>query len=305
METLQQAVYRVLYREPDRFDEFLSLYAKLKVKGMGNIEQRLFMLLREAIYAEHVAAQEFLWSEIQECKLACKSDSATLKAALYMGNMWMIRELLNGAGSSRYGILEPESLLICAASRCQLDAVCFLLDLTDYSKDDLDEALYSACEAPEMEFVPVEKVAPVVKRLLEAGASPNPDIHPSWSTLDEVVSNDDEDTAILLIEYGAGVSDCNKQANTWWSYDMKRVIHELIRQGLRANTPVRVDGVTFLMDAIWNHDIETLKLLLSLGADVEISDAYGKTAMDYAIEQNQQEIIELLNNYVEGNTPSN
>ena len=43
--------------------------------------------------------------------------------------------------------------------------------------------------------------------------------------------------------------------------------------------------------------LETVRKLLKLGADVEMTDAYGKTAMDYAIEQNQQEMIELLSNY--------
>ncbi|MDO5463993.1 MAG: hypothetical protein Q4F40_03560 [Akkermansia sp.] len=51
--------------------------------------------------------------------------------------------------------------------------------------------------------------------------------------------------------------------------------------------------------------LETVRKHLKLGADVEMTDVYGKTAMDYAIQENQQEIIELLNNYVEGNTPSN
>ena len=296
METPKETIIRVLYRDPGKYSEFLQAYAALKSKG--NIKSRIFLILRDAIYAEHRHAQEFLWNEVLNLNLDVRGEKETLLAAAYAGNVWMIRQLINkGMEISHFNSPVHDSPLTRAAARCQLETVKLLLELCDFSSEDLDDALYAACEAPEQESVPVEKVAPVVKVLLEAGASPNPDIHPTWSVWEEATSNDDEETILLLLKYGAGIKGCDIRLYTLWNYDMRRVIHELIKQGLRADDHVRIDGVTFLMDAVWNNDMETVQTLLSLGANIHLKDDNGWTALDYAIQEGNQEIIALLKSY--------
>lgn len=84
METPKETIIRVLYREPGEYSEFLQAYAALKSKG--NIKSRIFLLLRDAIYAEHRQAQEFLWNEVLNLNLDVKGEKETLLAAAYAGN---------------------------------------------------------------------------------------------------------------------------------------------------------------------------------------------------------------------------
>lgn len=91
METPKETITRVLYREPGAYSEFLQAYAELKSKG--NIKSRIFLILRDAIYAEQ--AQEFLWNEVLELGLDVRGEEETLLAAAYAGNVWMIRQLIS------------------------------------------------------------------------------------------------------------------------------------------------------------------------------------------------------------------
>lgn len=166
-----------------------------------------------------------------------------------------------------------------------------------FSREDQDFALYAACEAPEKESVPVEKVSPVVKALLEAGASPDPDIHPTWSTCEEAVSNDDEETALILLEHGANMRMRRGNSLSWRSYGMPRVMRELIKRGMRGDDIVRDDNMTFLMESAWNKDIETVKTLLELGANINAKHNNGMTAIDYALQEGAEDIINLLKSY--------
>lgn len=296
METPEQAITRILYRESGKYDEFREAYSNLK--RQGGIRSKLFLLLRDAIYAAHELAIEYLWNEVQEHNLCVKGEEEILLAAAYMGNVKMLRLLTkNGASGAPFSAHELADALSRAASTCQLEAVRLILELGNYAGDDLDDALFSACEAPEMERVAVKDVAPVVKVLLAAGASPDPDLYSSWSALDEVTSNRDEETALLLMEYGAGMVDCKMRTYSWWSYDMPKVIHELIKRGMRGDDIVRDDNMTFLMEAAWHKDYETVKTLLELGADISLTDDNGLTALDYAIREQADDIVELLKSY--------
>lgn len=296
METPKETTTRVLYREPGAYSEFLQAYAELKSKG--NIKSRIFLILRDAIYAEHRQAQEFLWNEILNLNLDVRGEEETLLAAAYAGNVWMIRQLISkGMELSQFESPMLDSPLERAASKCQLATVKFLLASYNFSDEDLDDALYSACEAPEQEFVPVEKVSPVVKVLLEAGASPDPDVHPTWSTWEEVTSNDDEETALLLLRHGANIRTRDGSSLSRAAYGMPRVMRELIKRGMRGDDIVRDDHMTFLMEAAWNKDAETVQSLLELGANIDAKDTNGMTALDYARQEHAEDIVELLKSY--------
>ena len=59
-------------------------------------------------------------------------------------------------------------------------------------------------------------------------------------------------------------------------------------------------GSTALIYAVErSDDINTIRLLLEYGADVMARDENWKTAYDYAIENGDTEIIELLSSYMD------
>jgi ankyrin repeat protein len=57
------------------------------------------------------------------------------------------------------------------------------------------------------------------------------------------------------------------------------------------------DGITPLMIACINCNINTVKVLLRLGADITIVDKNNKTAYDYAFQHDNYELNNLFNSY--------
>lgn len=295
METFEQAVTRILYREPEKYNEFLQLYSELKSKY--SIRLRLYELLRDALWAHHERAVDFLLAEIQDCKLSAERETRVLLAASFNGNVKAIQHLVKmGAHVKAYHNHPHDFALAWAASNGQIDAVQELLRLGADAKQCESWAVFVACEAPYKENVAVEFVAPIVKVLLDAGADPEPYINtPEWSALNEALSNEDEETALLLMERGSDIRVPSGRTLTWWSYGMQRVMREFIKRGMRGDDIVREeDNHTFLMEAAWNKDAETVKTLLELGANVSAKDDNGMSALDYAIRENAQEVIQLL-----------
>jgi ankyrin repeat protein len=74
------------------------------------------------------------------------------------------------------------------------------------------------------------------------------------------------------------------------------VLNYLIEQGVNLNHQMP-DGTTPLMSAVIFGDKAISKLLLEHSADVSLKDTYGKSAMDYAKEEDDEEMIELLQSY--------
>lgn len=296
METIEQAIYRVLYREPEKYDEFLQLYAKLK--RQGGIRSQLFPLLRKAIYAEHPQASEFLWEEILAHNLTVKGEKETLQAAAYMGNIWIIQQLVSGGMDiSHFNHPVQDSPLTRAAERCQLETVKFLLDMCNYQEYEITRALCAACEAPEMNFVSVEKVAPVVKVLLEAGADPyGGSKSPIWNNMIDTGYDDDEESALLLLEYAHDASYFPYIYRT--AICMPRLLEALIARGVSGDdiTDEIEEDMTLLMLAVFDEEIEAVRILLKHGVNLAARDASGKTALDYAIHSKRQDLIDLLKN---------
>jgi ankyrin repeat protein len=52
--------------------------------------------------------------------------------------------------------------------------------------------------------------------------------------------------------------------------------------------------ITCLMDAVQRNHIDCVKVLLDYGADISITNMDGETALDFAINKNHREIIDLL-----------
>ncbi len=71
---------------------------------------------------------------------------------------------------------------------------------------------------------------------------------------------------------------------------------ECIKKGVGVNTIVNEYDFTALMYASYIGNLELVKTLISQGADVNIKDKYGSTALMVALLQKQSEVaIHLIN----------
>ncbi len=225
METPEEKLKRLIWDNQTNSEEFFHLFGKME--RAGKAQMRLFRLLRESIYAGNEEAKTFFMKQIRQHELLACGEVDTLCAAAYMDDVAMIRRLVEmGIEVNAHGQYYKAFPLAAAASACRLAAVKELLRLGAEATMHHSYALFAACQAPEQECTPVEKVAPVVKELLAAGASPNPVIHTtSWSALLEALSNEDEDTAVLLLQHGGRVPE--SESITWWAEDMPKVMAAL------------------------------------------------------------------------------
>ena len=73
-------------------------------------------------------------------------------------------------------------------------------------------------------------------------------------------------------------------------------VKQLLEEGADVNVKDE-KGRTALMFASWYSHKEVVKQLLEKGADVDAEDIYGKTALMYASEKGHKEIVELLKSY--------
>ncbi len=126
--------------------------------------------------------------------------------------------------------------------------------------DDGSNALHSACSNGNAESVAI---------LLEAGADPNKKDFSGWTPLHRAC----------------------------WQFRSVGVIVILIKWGARINERGE-DGMTPLMNAFFSKglvDLNHIRFLLEVGADVTIIDDSGKNAIEIAEEAElDQEIIDLL-----------
>ena len=105
----------------------------------------------------------------------------------------------------------------------------------------------------------------LVRLLVEHGANAN--IKENWrghSALHEVVRNNDEDIAKLLIEHGADVKSTDN------------------------------NGVSILHDAALNGNLKMVRLLVERGADVNAKDDEGLTVLHYAAQSKSLKTIQWL-----------
>lgn len=78
-------------------------------------------------------------------------------------------------------------------------------------------------------------------------------------------------------------------------YETPNVIHVLIDLGAQINVQKKNNcGKTALMLAALNQRGETVKALLARGAQIDLKDHYGHTALGYAEQKGYQHIAQLL-----------
>jgi Zn-dependent protease with chaperone function len=135
-------------------------------------------------------------------------------------------------------------------------------------------------------------------RLIESGADVHTVDYNGYTPLDWAVMDKNEDMVKLLLklkadpnfetEYGMTPFMTAAQAGN------PSMVELLYHAGGDPNYQELSGGYTALTYAVLSSDMETVKLLLDLGADAEIKDYSGMTARMQALQSGEQEIADLL-----------
>jgi ankyrin repeat protein len=139
----------------------------------------------------------------------------------------------------------------------------------------------------------------IARALLAAGAKVNVADKYGETALTIAAQNDRKELVKLLCDYGAVDKNSHQPALEWFVSHKKHDMAELLLgYGANVNTiaeAYRNNGATVLILAIQNNDPEMAKLLINAGADVNIKDKKGKTALMHARDMHcSQEVIKLL-----------
>jgi len=150
---------------------------------------------------------------------------------------------------------------------------CFFYDkLIDESFDARCSALVAACLAPSRRPAADNELADaeaVVQALVNAGANVNSRCSTGLTPLHCAVESGLLEAVVLLVEAGA---DVNAQRGTY-------------------------DGLTPLMRAAHlksDLGLSAVTALLSVGADIDLTDRFGRTALDHAVHTNNLPVAECL-----------
>ena len=119
-----------------------------------------------------------------------------------------------------------------------------------------------------------------VKILLETQKIKNVQSYLMTACAQQNVSNVNQ-----LIKYGADpnltLSNGYSALMSAASFGSYEIVETLLKQGAEINHQREVDGITALMLATFNGEIQKVKLLLRYNASKYVTDKNGKTALDY------------------------
>jgi len=100
----------------------------------------------------------------------------------------------------------------------------------------------------------------------------------------------------LLLQFGADPnSSCSPFFTPLFSAcyeNMYKYIPILVKAGARVNETV--NKRTALHTAAWNNNVESVRLLIEMGADLKLFSGYWGTALDDAIQNKSKEAAEIL-----------
>lgn len=88
-------------------------------------------------------------------------------------------------------------------------------------------------------------------------------------------------------------------------YNRPLILRELLKRGVNVNATDK-DGGTALHTAVFNGFVDCVKVLLEFGADITITQQYEDkpyTARDYAVDNKDDRILALLDEYEEFTDP--
>jgi ankyrin repeat protein len=139
--------------------------------------------------------------------------------------------------------------------------------------------LIQACRKGEIE---------IVKELIRAGAKVSPkQKRPRSTPLQAAIGAGQLEIAILLLDEGANIDQEDALCRTALMFAVRETsltsIRLLLKRGAQINFQTK-DGTSALMSACMGdkHDIEVVKELVQAGADVNLKDENGRTALDRA-----------------------
>jgi ankyrin repeat protein len=139
-----------------------------------------------------------------------------------------------------------------------------------------------------------------LKLLLEHHADPNAANARSWTPLMEAARRGLVDVTDLLLAQGAKV-DARQNAG-WTAFmtaafaDHLEVAQRLLSKGANINAQTLPDSLsrTSLMQAALRGRPDVVKFLIDKGADPNITDSNGQTALSLAEQRNNQQVIAIL-----------
>lgn len=212
----------------------------------------------------------------------CWGETTLLHHACYCENEEMVKYLLEHGADPDIEIHDETPLEITC---CEWAEPCFPIVklLVDHGAEITPDALWSACEQGDTDtirylvehggeldndcfiqyFYNAKCNTELREYLLDHGADINgyDEIH-GWTALMFVIDSGDSDDVRFLLDHGADVH---------------------LRDGLIGSTSIMLA-----------HDIDMISLLLSYGANVNVKDDRGWTALMYAREHHDEELVRFL-----------
>jgi ankyrin repeat protein len=214
-----------------------------------------------------------------------QKDDAALISAIKRNDTARALELLNRGADPDSTNNRPQFV---SSSRWFSNEARSIIRLRPLRWESGDTALLVLCK-PKPECTsnyeyPIENIA-ILSALLARGATVNTIDREGYSSLAYSVAFGEWTTAAVLAEHGANVNarGYDDQPILTSSVTQPALVQLLLDKG--ANVEARSEsGATPLMVAAEYDEVNSVKLLLAHGARVDAADFFGKTALDYAVE---------------------
>ena len=129
--------------------------------------------------------------------------TSIISQIVYSGDVGRLKMLIEAGATIHEPLYGRDGLIASACESCRREMVEYLLNLGDPHPHELGYCLMSAVGAPWYCNAGVDRVYPVAKILIQAGADVNYTTDQGWSVIDEALSNDDTATVRLLLDHGA------------------------------------------------------------------------------------------------------
>ena len=240
------------------------------------------------------------WNEVEAAKVLVKAGanpSATnrfgaspLSGAALSGNAELLKIFLDaGADAKALSTADGETVLMSAARSGSVESVRLLLDR---GADVNARERYKGQTA--LMWAAAERHAPIVKLLLERGAD--------WK-----VRSFDRETRPPRLSAASSISPIPRGGFTALMFTAREGDLESARIMLDAGVDINhgdVDRVTPLVAAIMNKQYTLAKFLIDRGADVDVIDAGGRTALYAAIDIRNEDWTAMPNRTTDDPLPA-
>ncbi|KAG7381507.1 Mitogen-activated protein kinase kinase kinase mlk-1 [Phytophthora pseudosyringae] len=246
----------------------------------------------------HMNVVRFLLEHGAQVDVQDAGGSTALRFAAAEGRL-KIAKLLVQHGSAC--VNEPEihgrSPLWFAVKNNHLKVAAWLLQIgadPDIQTDEGSTALMRICRSDNAD-------ENAVKLFLDHGADVDASDYRGWTPLIHACEAGDPGEGIMevLLDHGADVNARDSEGTTPLMHlcmagePDSGIVHVLTDHGADVNAH-DMRGKTSLMLAASSGDLETVQLLLTLGADSSLIDKYMQTALDYAKSYGHRQVQELL-----------